>query len=157
MPENKSLNTFWKIFFHDYMDSSWKKESYELLGTIDNIVDFWTIISVLKDKLSYGMFFFMREQTFPKWDEENIEYNFLTIKVLKSNLVQYAEDILIKLLTETLIKENNEIIKGISLSPKKNFCIIKIWIQSTDPYYENKELFNIPESYYGDILFKKCS
>ena len=85
MPENKNLDTYWKIFFHDYMDSSWKKESYEPLGTINNIIDFWTIFSVLKDKLSCGMFFFMKEQTFPKWDEENIEYNFLTIKVLKTN------------------------------------------------------------------------
>ena len=132
MPENKNLDTYWKIFFHDYMDSSWKKESYEPLGTINNIIDFWTIFSVLKDKLSCGMFFFMKEQTFPKWDEENIEYNFLTIKVLKTNLVQYAEDILIQLLSENLIKENEDIVKGISLSPKKNFCIIKIWLSTKD-------------------------
>ena len=43
-------------------------------------------------------------------------------------------------------------INGISTSPKKHFCIIKIWLADTS--LANKEFFDIIPKYYGNILYK---
>jgi hypothetical protein len=62
----------------------------------------------------------------------------------------------LNLVNETLLKkeyqEHSEIINGVSFSPKKNFCIVKIWLKSTE--IQDHTFFNIQEEYHGTILFK---
>lgn len=151
--ENIALDNKWTIYFHDFMISNWNRESYEKLAEITTAVDFWTVFNILKDKLSLGMFFFMKNNFFPKWDDnENNKMSYLSIKILKTNTSQFMEDILVNGLTEALCIAHPEIIAGISISPKKNFCICKVWIDSTDPKYKNLDIYNIPSDYHGDII-----
>jgi hypothetical protein len=71
-------------------------------------------------------------------------------------LADFWEDLCIKLLGETLLKEDKRsswnLVNGISTSPKKHFCIIKVWLK--DNTLASKDFFNIPNKYYGDILYK---
>jgi len=50
-------------------------------------------------------------------------------------------------------KEYNEFVNGITVSPKKNFCIIKIWISVTD-YQDPDMIVNIPNLTKHGCLFK---
>tara|TARA_Y100000389_G_scaffold199449_1_gene237857 strand:+ start:481 stop:951 length:471 start_codon:yes stop_codon:yes gene_type:complete len=152
--DNYNLNNEWIIYFHDFMDTNWNRESYEKLVSIDNVVDFWTIFNIIKDKLSVGMFFFMKQDIFPKWDDnENTKMSYVSIKILKTNASVFMEKILIHLMTDTLYMKNPQMINGLSISPKKNFCICKIWINSIDDVHKNIELYNIPNDYHGECLF----
>lgn len=152
--DNIILKNKWTIFFHDYMDTNWSRESYEKLVEITNVVDFWTVFNIIKDKLSLGMFFFMKNNIFPKWDDnENTKMSYVSIKILKTNASNFMENILISLLNETLYIDKPDMINGISISPKKNFCICKIWINSTDHIHKNAALYNLPTDYYGDVVF----
>jgi len=152
--ENHKLSNVWVIYFHDFMDTNWNRESYEKLVSIDNVVDFWTIFNIIKEKLSVGMFFFMKKHIFPKWDDnENTKMSYVSIKILKTNAACFMEKILIHLMTDTLYKENPQLINGLSISPKKNFCICKIWINSIDDIHKNIKLYNIPNDYHGECLF----
>lgn len=147
----------WSIYFHDYMDSNWNRESYEKLVVINSIKSFWTILSIIKDWLCHGMFFFMRDNIFPKWDDnQNMNMSFLSMKILKTQTSDFMEEILVLLLSQSLMieKEKNYLINGISISPKKNFCICKIWIDSIDDDLKDIKLFNIPKTYHGDVLFR---
>lgn len=151
------LDAKWSVFFHDYMDSNWNRESYEKLGVIESIGGFWTIFGVIKNWLCYGMFFFMRNNIFPKWDDnENMNMSFLSMKILKTNTSDFMEEILVLMLSNSLLvdKKYNNLINGISISPKKNFCICKIWIDSIDDSLKEISLYNIPKSYHGDVLFR---
>jgi hypothetical protein len=61
------------------------------------------------------------------------------------------------LLSENLLKEKYvkkwNILNGISISPKKNFCIIKIW--ASELFEENiRNIIKIPNKYTGDIIIK---
>ena len=151
---NKTLENKWNLYFHDYMDSNWNRESYEKLGEINNIVDFWTIFNVMKEKLSLGMFFLMKNNIFPKWDDnQNMTMSYLSMKILKTSAQEFMESILIGLLSETICKSNPSLINGISISPKKNFCICKIWINTTEEYAKDKTLYELPENYHGDVVF----
>jgi hypothetical protein len=91
------------------------------------------------------------------WDDPlNLEGGCLSIKVLKENMAEFWEDLCKRLLGENLLKEEyvefwNDV-NGISTSPKKHFCIIKIWMKNDK--LNNKDYFNILPLYYGDIIYK---
>ena len=148
---NKQLQNNWSIYFHDYMDSNWNRESYEKLHTFNDIVSFWTIYNIIKEKLIMGMFFFMKENMFPKWDNsDNVKVNFISIKILKTNTLAFIEPMLAYMLTEHLYPHDPSIIQGLSISPKKNFCICKIWVHGDI----DTTMLNLPEGYYGELLHK---
>jgi hypothetical protein len=151
------LNDVWAFYFHDPYDSNWTNESYKLLGTVGTAEEFWQHHEQVKGDVSKGMFFLMRDYVFPCWDDPaNLEGGCLSIKVLKDNVSEFWEDICIKIMGETLLKPEHKekwnLINGVSTSPKKHFCIIKIWVK--DDSICDKDFFDLIQSYYGDILFK---
>lgn len=155
--EELFLNDTWHLYFHDPFDTNWTLESYKRISTLSSVEDFWKNMEHLKSNIHKGMFFVMREHVFPCWDDtNNITGGCLSIKILKDNVADFWEDLCMKLLGETLLKTEHQEhwneINGISTSPKKHFCIIKIWLKSD--VIANKDFFNILPKYYGDILYK---
>ena len=156
--EDTYLNDVWNLYFHDPYDVNWNNSSYIRLGTIGSVDDFWMHHTCLKPNLAKGMFFMMRDGIFPAWDASpNINGGCLSIKVLKEFLPELWEDIVIKILGETIVKEPQRVdawssINGISTSPKKHFCIIKLWLK--DKVLSSKDYFHILPKYHGDIIFK---
>lgn len=152
------LNDVWNIYFHDPYDLNWNNQSYLRLGTLGSVDDFWKHHLLLKQHIAKGMFFVMRDGIFPSWDASpNINGGCLSIKVLKEHLPEFWEDLVIKMLGETLVKDSHRTlswscINGISTSPKKHFCIIKLWLK--DMALCGKEFFQILPKYHGDIIFK---
>jgi len=155
--EDIFLNDVWSIYFHDPNDANWTHSSYVHMGDISTVDDFWNHHVLYKENAHKAMFFIMREHIFPSWDDPlNLKGGCLSIKVLKDEMGKFWEDLCIKLLGETLLVDDKKHlwsqINGISTSPKKHFCIIKIWLQTDE--LSNKKFFNLLNTYYGDILFK---
>jgi hypothetical protein len=99
----------------------------------------------------------MREYVFPMWDaEENLNGGCLSMKILKENMPVVWEELSIKLLGETLLKEEYRskwnLVNGISTSPKKHFCIVKIWLK--DDSLNTKDFFDLSLNHYGEMLYK---
>ena len=150
------LHNTWTLYFHDFMDTNWNRESYEKLVSFRTVREFWTVLNIAKELLSMGMFFFMRDDIFPKWDDnDNKDMSYLSMKILKTNTGEFMEEILVMMLGSALFKDRRhcDMINGISISPKKNFCICKIWIDSTEERFKSIELFDIPTKYHGDVIF----
>lgn len=152
------LNDVWTMYFHDPNDTNWANESYLNIGNMSTVDDFWNHAKYFKDHIHKGMFFLMREHIFPYWDDpENIQGGCFSIKVLKDDMGVYWEDICIKMLGEQLLNEKHpwSIVNGISTSPKKHFCIVKIWMKDLSLAEEDaKVIFNLLPNFHGDILFK---
>lgn len=151
------LNDTWNVYFHDPFDINWTNQSYVLISSIGDITEFWQNMFSMKENLHKGMFFIMRDGVFPCWDDpSNINGGCLSIKILKDDVYPFWEDLCIKMLGETLIKtefrDKWNVINGISTSPKKHFCIVKIWLRDNTLVDKNK--FDISQSYYGDIIYK---
>lgn len=149
------LNDIWDVYFHNPFDNNWNNESYERISTISSVNQFWSNMNHMKKNTHKGIFFIMRQDIFPCWDDpNNIKGGCLSIKILKDNVYEIWEELCIKLLGETLLKpefrHNWNLINGISTSPKKHFCIIKIWIK--DEILASREFFNISAT--GEILYK---
>jgi hypothetical protein len=151
------FNDIWSFYFHDPYDDNWTKDGYTNVCTIGNSREFWTTFQLVRDNLHKGMFFMMREHIFPIWnDDENKDGGFMSIKILKEKAADFCEELMVNMLNENSLKEVHRkhwvVVNGISISPKRHFCIIKIWLKNTD--MKDPDMFNIPEGYYGNIIFK---
>ena len=127
---DKNLNDNWVLWFHNPQDTNWTVDSYKKLKYIRTIKHFWEAYSFLnKFIVENSMLFLMRDGIDPIWeDERNRNGGAWSFKYQKGDLKTTWENFSIYLLAEKLVSvENHDIINGISISPKKNFCIIKIW------------------------------
>lgn len=150
-------NDLWTLYFHDPDDSNWSIENYHRLTEINSIESFWRVHLKIKERIHCGMFFLMREHVFPCWDDpNNIKGGCLSIKVLKQDMKEFWEKLSIALVGETILQKEKidlwNVVNGISTSPKKHFCIIKIWL--SNDMLNSKIFFNLPSNYYGEILYK---
>lgn len=157
MADELYMNDVWCFYFHDPYDSNWTNNSYKLLGTLSTVEEFWQHHNCIKEHINKAMFFLMRDYVFPCWDDAaNIEGGCISIKVLKDQVSTFWEDICIKVLGECLLTEGHRqhwnLVNGISCSPKKHFCIVKIWVK--DETLNSRDFFDLLPGYYGDVLFK---
>ncbi len=156
--EDVLLNDLWNVYFHDPSDSNWTSTSYVRLGDIASVDDYWSHASCWNNNITKGMFFVMRDGIFPCWDDaENIDGGCLSIKILKDVMPEFWQECTMRLVGETLVKDEYRdkfwnIVNGISTSPKKHFCIIKIWLRSTT--FTDINCFDIPCKNHGDIIYK---
>jgi len=113
---------------------------------IENLIDLKNVTNLIKqDNLQDGMYFLMRDNIFPNWeDPDNREGGCWSYKVSSNSVKSIWDNLLLKCIYETIldenpekgkeenIKYNMEEINGISISPKKEFNIIKIWNRNND-------------------------
>jgi hypothetical protein len=99
------------------------------------------------------MLFLMRNNIDPLWEhKDNIRGGSWSIKLQKGDLYDIWTTISIYLINENISDEN---INGISISPKKNFCIIKIWTKNNNT--DITKINKIETISYDGIIFKAHS
>ena len=102
------------------------------------------------------MLFLMRKGIQPIWeDEKNRKGGCFSYKVNNRSVAYSWKNLSYALLGETLTSnELSKYVNGITISPKKNFCIIKIWLSSCE--YNNPEMImEIDGLLRHGCLFKK--
>ena len=136
---NYQLNTNWCLWYHSINDTNWNKNSYQNLYTIKNLYDLKSLNdSIEKIHLQNGMFFLMRENIFPTWeDPDNREGCCISFKISGGILKEQWDFIMNNILIEDILKDksNSEYLNGISISPKKEFNIVKLWLRKNDENY----------------------
>jgi hypothetical protein len=153
------LNQRYTLYYHNPTSTDWSPLSYKRIYQIDDAEEYWYIIqNGVKELITTAMFFLMREDIFPLWDSpDNIRGSSISMKVTVADTYKLWNIIVAKLLTGTL-STNNELVNGISVSPKKNFCIIKIWLNYNPHIKVQSDAFqmvNLPNirEYNGLYIF----
>ena len=149
------LNDSWSLYFHDPYNNNWDIDSYIPLTTISSVSDWLNVHNDINKNWSKGMFFIMREHIMPIWeDEHNHNGGSISIKFDKDELIDNWFEIISKTIGETLLKnrEDWESVCGISVSPKRNFCIARIWVN--DSTFGNINLYDINIPKYSKVLYK---
>jgi hypothetical protein len=151
------LNDCWAVYFHDPSDENWSRSSFHKIVDFTTVEDFWSVNAAIAPHIHQGMFFIMRESVFPLWEEkENRDGGYMSLKILKANVAETWDELCVKMLSEALLKPAHENlwdhINGISISPKKTFCIIKIWLRSQQ--VNAATMYNIRGVDPTEILFK---
>ena len=137
--DNYQLNTNWCLWYHSINDKKWTKSSYKNLYTLRNLYDLKSINDIIKKiHLQNSMFFIMREDIFPTWeDPDNREGCCVSFKIPSSTLKEQWTFIVNRILIEDILndKTKTDYINGISIAPKKEFNIVKLWLRKNDENY----------------------
>ena len=147
----------WTAYAHLPHDTDWTLNSYKNLLSTDKLEEFIAFNEMLPSVVvSNCMLFIMKNNVKPIWEDvNNKDGGCFSYKISNTNVPQIWKKISYQLVGNNLLKDgvkNN--INGITISPKKNFCIIKIWL--SDCSNKDPETINYFKglSPYG-CLFKK--
>lgn len=151
------LHDSWTLWAHLPHDTDWSLSSYKKISTLETVEDTLTLYENLPEVIIKNcMLFLMRDGIQPIWeDEKNRNGGCFSYKINNKNVAYSWKNLSYVLLGETLTSEKlSKYINGITISPKKNFCIIKIWLSTCN--YTNPDIITNIEgiSKYG-CLFKK--
>lgn len=122
----------WTLWAHLPHDIDWTINSYKNIITISSIEEMITITETIPDTLVKNcMLFIMKENITPVWEDPlNRNGGCFSYKVVNKNVYEVWRDLTYSLIGETISSTDSFVdsVTGITISPKKNFCIIKIWM-----------------------------
>lgn len=154
-----TLHGKWNIYYHLPNDKNWDLSSYKILQkdmqTVEQLVAF---NEYLPEKIvKYCMLFVMRENINPTWeDKQNRNGGCFSYKISNKYVYEIWKALLYALAGESLTKDpaHASLVNGITISPKKNFCIVKIWLKDCTVQNPN-EIIDIPNLSTQGCLFRK--
>lgn len=139
---NSSVDTFhklsdnWTLWAHLPHNTDWSLKSYIPIATFTTVEETIAIIKTLPPTLVENcMLFMMRQGIKPIWeDQKNRDGGCFSYKVLNKNVEKAWSDLTYRIVGNTISNGVSFVnsVTGITISPKKNFCIIKIWLANCD-------------------------
>tara|TARA_Y100000996_G_scaffold400247_1_gene370054 strand:- start:245 stop:754 length:510 start_codon:yes stop_codon:yes gene_type:complete len=153
-----SLYDKWVLYAHLPHDTDWSIKSYKKIMTVTTIQEMIALYTALPEELVKNcMLFIMREGITPRWeDEKNRDGGCFSFKVPNKLVSVVWKNMSYSLVGETLSSQSRyrKIINGITISPKRAFCIIKIWMSDCS-CQTTSILTNIPGLTKQGCIFKK--
>ena len=132
-----TLNDKWNMYYHLPENKNWDLASYTVLTSdIDSVEAVIALNNHLHEHVVRNcMLFVMREGITPMWeDPKNRNGGCFSYKVSNKYVPEVWKNLFYGLCGDSLCEkpEHNTHVNGITISPKKNFCIIKIWFATCD-------------------------
>jgi hypothetical protein len=157
--ETRPLLGKWNLYYHLPHDKKWDLTSYKIImGDISTVEDLIAMnVAMPENIVKFCMLFVMRKGITPMWeDPKNRTGGCFSFKVINKQVAPVWKTLFYAMCGETLCvdKAHNKLINGITISPKKNFCIIKIWLENCSVQDPNI-IIPIPNLSKQGCLFKK--
>jgi Eukaryotic initiation factor 4E len=127
------LANTWALYYHLPEDKNWTLSSYiRIMDRIHTMEEIMALTQTLSDNvIKYCMLFLMKQGITPMWeDTRNRNGGAFSYKVLNKHVPEIWRQLSYLLTGNRLTHDPAHMSKvnGITISPKKNFCIIKIWM-----------------------------
>ncbi len=156
--EYKLANS-WNLYYHLPQCKLWDLDSYKpIMKNIKTAVDVIALNEKIEPKLiKYCMLFLMKDGITPMWeDKKNRNGGCFSFKVPNKQVIDVWKSLFYAVCGESLCvnKAHNELVNGITISPKKGFCIIKIWLLDCT-LQDPDTIIDIPNLSKQGCLFKK--
>ena len=155
------LRDKWNLYYHLPQDKNWALSSYKIImQDISRADELATLVETVSDNIvKYCMLFVMRKGITPMWeDPKNRTGGCFSYKVANKYVVDVWKTLFLALCGETLCVDpkHSTLLNGITISPKRNFCIVKIWLMACSAEHQNPEIImSIPNLTKQGCLFKK--
>lgn len=144
--EINKLENIWTLWLHLPHDTEWGMDSYKEIYKFDTLNDASSLIEYIQqDFITNCMIFLMKENIKPIWEDANNKNGgCISYKINNKVILDTWKKLCYSLICGNLLRDIDYYnkITGITLSPKKNFCIIKFWFSSIDKNIENICIFN---------------
>jgi translation initiation factor 4E len=156
--QRHKLQDVWTLWAHLPHDVDWSEKSYKQIISLDSVEGCIGVMDTIPEKMIVNcMLFIMRRGILPQWeDPKNVNGGCFSYKIPNKNVPQAWKELSYLLLGETLTDNKGllKTINGITISPKKNFCILKIWL-STCSYQDPRQIVEMEHVPAHGCLFKK--
>ena len=134
------LKEKWSLWYHELNDNKWTIDSYKKIMDLEKYSDVLFMLNNY-ESINSGMFFLMKYGIKPIYeDKKNIKGGYWSIRVTKKDSNFFWRKFTYYLCLDRITDsdENDNLINGLSISPKINNSIFKIW--NCDFKNINKEL-----------------
>ena len=130
------LENKWTLYAHLPHNTDWSIKSYIPISTFTCLEETVAVTETMPAVLVENcMIFIMRTGVKPTWeDPKNRQGGCFSYKVSNKTVYKVWKDLTYVVVGETISKSAGFVncVTGITISPKKNFCIIKIWMSNCD-------------------------
>lgn len=152
------LSGNWVLWAHFPHDTNWAIDSYKVVAKMSTVEDIVAISATLPDILVRNcMLFMMREGVHPTWeDKSNRNGGFFSYKTQNKDVPDAWRQLMYSVAGESVSKKLDlcEAVTGITISPKRNFCVIKIWMTNCE-HQMPRDIIEMPGLNWRGCLFKK--
>jgi len=128
------LSDKWCLWAHLPHDTDWSMNSYKKIYTCSTLEETIAVTETLPESLVKNcMLFLMRDGIKPIWeDPKNRNGGCFSYKVSNKQVYAVWKELSYVLVGDTISAQASFVanVTGITISPKKNFCIIKIWMST---------------------------
>lgn len=135
------LDNNYTLWMHMLYDNDWSINSYKKIYTFNTIEKAACLIENLNSEIiEKTMIFLMKNDIKPIWEvEENKRGGCFSYKITTCYVYELWKKMSYMLIGNSLIDDDIIVknINGISISPKKNYCILKIWINDVINFKES--------------------
>ena len=154
------LSDKWTLWAHLPHDTNWSIDSYTKICTFASIEESIALCETLPEKMVKNcMLFLMKENIKPTWeDPKNRAGGCFSYKIANKQVGETWKTMFYHVIGNS-ISNNKQFIKsvnGITISPKKNFCIIKMCPQARPDVRQRSTACrcNLDEKKWGGCLSK---
>ena len=151
--DDYKLKNKWTLWYHSINNKEWTNDSYVKVIELRTLLDYKLLENIFRiNHLQNGMFFIMKNEIFPTWEDPNNRLGGCISFKYDNNILKEFLKLLLLCITNNLsTKENINEINGLSIAPKKEFNIVKIWTKNYDKNYNE-----IVKEYEPFVKYDKC-
>ena len=157
--EYHTLYDKWVLWAHLPHNTDWSINSYIKVFEFTTIEDTVALIEELPSVLVENcMLFIMRDGIKPIWeDPQNRNGGSFSYKVLNKLVYDVWKDLTYCIVGNSISQSKDFVnsVSGITISPKKNFCIVKIWMSNCAHNNPDVITTDIKDIGANGCLFKK--
>lgn len=129
------LYSRWNYYYHLPNDKNWNLASYKtIMSDIDTLEKLIAVNETVTDNVIKNcMLFVMRKGVTPMWEDScNRNGGCFSYKVSNKVVVNVWRELTYVLCGNSLMYDVNhmDMVNGITISPKRGFCIVKIWLKN---------------------------
>tara|TARA_B100001287_G_scaffold258976_1_gene245783 strand:- start:197 stop:730 length:534 start_codon:yes stop_codon:yes gene_type:complete len=136
------LKSKWVLWAHFPHDTDWSVASYKKVAEFETVESVIAVTQSLPEKLVKNcMLFLMKEGIQPIWEDPmNRDGGCFSFKTHNKDVWTAWNNLTYAVTGESVTSDEGllKAVNGITISPKKNFCIIKLWLRNC--MYQNPRL-----------------
>lgn len=152
------LTDKWVLWAHLPHDTNWTLASYIKIMKIETMEEMIAVVENLPEALiSNCMLFMMKEGINPMWeDKKNRDGGCFSFKSNNKSVVNAWKNLSYAVAGNCVTKDDDiyKNITGITISSKKSFCIIKIWMSGCS-YQNPAKIEKLNGLNFQGVLFKR--
>ena len=157
-PETAIPTGTWTLYYQDPSEKKWSLDTFQMIATIKTWGEFWSLFrdtELTEKKLLNGMFFFMKGQIPPLWENHNnIKGGSYSLRIGHQDAYALFLKYSIAAMLGIAVKQEDDQILCIEMSPKRGFNVLKLWNKDAAKFKKAADLVLLSESLKdGDALF----